>query len=92
MLRVIGLAASTRDLIIHEELESGEVLTDLVLDDFINEKCCILELKKNESFDKRYAAAQEATTQIINKDHTAKFIGKRYKKVYGLGIGFAKKS
>ncbi len=46
MLRVIGLAASTRDLIIHEELESGEVLTDLVLDDFINEKCCILELKK----------------------------------------------
>ena len=92
MLGVIGLAASTRSLTIHEELESGDGFTDLILDNFDDKTCCILELKKTESLDKCYAAAQEATAQIITKNYAAKFIGKRYKKVYGIGIGFAKKS
>jgi len=92
MLGVIGLAASTRNLIVHEELESGEGFTDLVLDDFVNENCCILELKKAESLDRRYAAAQEATAQILKKNYAEEFVGKHYKKVYGIGIGFAKKS
>ncbi len=39
MLGVIGLAASTRKLTVHEELDSGEGFTDLVLDDFVNENC-----------------------------------------------------
>ena len=92
MLGVIGLAASTRNLTVHEELESGEGFTDLVLEKFKTKTCCILELKKAESLDKCYDAAQDATAQIINKNYAAKFIGKRYKKVYGIGIGFAKKS
>ena len=92
MLGVIGLAASTRNLTIHEELESDEGFTDLVIEKFKTKTCCIiLELKKAESLDKCYAAAQDATAQIINKNYAAKFIGKRYKKVYGIGIGFAKK-
>jgi len=92
MLGVIGLAASTRSLTIHEELESGDGFTDLILDNFDDKTCCILELKKAESLDKCYDAAQEATAQIITKNYAAKFTGKRYKKVYGIGIGFAKKS
>ena len=92
MLGVIGLVASTRNLTIHEELESGEGFTDLVLDDYVNENCCILEIKKAESLDKRYEAAQDDTAQIIKKNYAEEFIGKHYKKVYGIGIGFAKKS
>ena len=92
MLGVIGLAASTRSLTIHEELESGDGFTDLILDNFDDKTCCILELKKAESLDKCINAAQAATAQIITKDYAAKFIGKHYKKVYGIGIGFAKKS
>jgi hypothetical protein len=92
MLGVIGLAASTRKLTVHEELESGEGFSDLILDNFDTETCCILELKKAESLDKCYDAAQEATAQIITKNYAEEFIGKRYKKVYGIGIGFAKKS
>jgi hypothetical protein len=92
MLGVIGLAASTRSLTIHEELESGEGFSDLILDNFDAENCCILELKKAESLDKCYAAAQEATAQIITKNYAAEFVGKHYKKVYGIGIGFARKS
>jgi len=92
ILGIVGLAASTRNLTVHEELESGDGFTDLILDNFDDKTCCILELKKAESLDKCYAAAQEATAQIINKNYAAKFIEKRYKKVYGIGIGFAKKS
>ena len=91
MLGVIGLAASTRSLTIHEELESGDGFTDLVLEKFKTKTCCILELKKAESLDKCFAAAQDATAQILKKNYAAKFIGKHYKKVYGIGIGFAKK-
>jgi hypothetical protein len=86
MLGVIGLAASTRSLTIHEELESGDGFTDLILDNFDDKTCCILELKKAKSLDKCYAAAQEATAQIITKNYAAKFIGKRYKKVYGIRV------
>jgi len=92
MLGVIGLAASTRSLTIHEELESGDGFTDLILDNFDDKTCCILELKKAESLDKCYAAAQEATAQILTKNYAEEFIGDRYERVYGIGIGFAKKS
>ena len=61
------------------------------MDDFVNENCCLLELKKAVILDKCYAAAQEATAQIINKNYAEEYIWKRYKKVYGIGIGFAKK-
>jgi hypothetical protein len=92
MLGVIDLAASTSNLSVHEELESGDGNTSLILDNFDAENCCILELKKAESLDKYYDASQEATAQILTKNYAAKFIGKRNKKVYGIGIGFAKKS
>jgi len=92
ILGIVGLAASTRNLTVHEELESGEGFFDLILDNFDDKTCCILELKKAESLDKCYAAAQEATAQIITKNYAEEFIGDRYKRVYGIGIGFAKKS
>ena len=92
MLGVIGLAASTRNLTVHEELESGEGFTDLVLEKFKTKTCCILELKKAESLGKCLNAAQKATAQIITKNYAEEFIGDRYKRVYGIGIGFAKKS
>ena len=92
MLGVIGLAASTRNLTVHEELESGEGFTDLILDNFDDKTCCILELKKAESLGKCINAAQAATAQIITKNYAEEFIGDRYERVYGIGIGFAKKS
>jgi len=92
MLGVIGLAASTRSLTIHEELESGDGFTDLILDNFDDKTCCILELKKAESLGKCINAAQAATEQIITKNYAEEFIGDRYERVYGIGIGFAKKS
>ena len=92
MLGVIGLAASTRNLTVHEELESGDGFTDLVLEKFKTKTCCILELKKAESLDKCYDAAQDATAQIITKNYAEEFVGKHYKKIYGIGVGFARKS
>ena len=79
-----------RNLTVHEALESSEGDTSLVLEKFNTRTCCILELKKAKSLDKYYDAAQEGTAQIIKKNYAAKFIGKRYKKVYGIGIGFPK--
>jgi hypothetical protein len=46
MLKVTGLAASTRNLAVHEELDSGEGNTCLIMDSFITKTCCILELKR----------------------------------------------
>ena len=51
-----------------------------------------MELKKTEKLEDCYDAADAATKQIIKKDYAAKFISGRYRKVYGIGIGFAKKS
>jgi len=49
MLGVIGLAASTRNLTVHEELEAGECFTDIAMENFATNSCCILKLKKADS-------------------------------------------
>ena len=56
------------------------------------ETACIIEMKKAQELDDCYDVALDATKQIIQKDYASKFISKRYKNVYGIGIGFAKKS
>ena len=92
ILGIAGLASSTRNLTVHQELESGEGNSYLILDDFVNETCCILELKKTDSIDKGYAATPEAAAQILKQNYAEEFIGKRYKTVYSIGIGFVEKS
>ena len=91
MLKVTGLAASTRNLAIHEELESGEGFTDIVMENLTTKSCCILKLKKADSIYECYDVAEEATRQLQNRDYAATFIEKGYKRVYGIGIGFAQK-
>ncbi|SFK25368.1 PD-(D/E)XK nuclease superfamily protein [Succinivibrio dextrinosolvens] len=92
MIGILGLAAATKNFEYHEEIETGTGFSDIVIDSFDNKTVCILELKKTEKLEDCYDAAQTATKQIIQKDYASKFISRRYKKVYGIGIGFAKKS
>lgn len=92
MIGILGLAAATKNFEYHEEIETGTGFSDIVIDSFDNKTACILELKKTEKLEDCYDAAQTATKQIIQKDYASKFISRRYKKVYGIGIGFAKKS
>ena len=91
MTGVLGLACAAKGIEFHEEIESGDGFSDLVLDSFAYKTACILELKKTKNVDDCFAVAQSATEQIIKKDYASRFISRRYKKVYGLGIGFAKK-
>ncbi len=60
--------------------------TSLILDNFDDKTCCILEFKKAENLDKFINTTHEATAQILTKNYAEEFIGKRYKKFYGLGI------
>ena len=92
MTGILGLAAATKNFKYHEEIETGTGFSDIVIDNFDSEIACILELKKVEQLEDCYDAADDATKQIIQKDYAAKFISRRYKKVYGIGIGFAQKS
>ena len=92
MTGILGLATATKNFRYHEEIESGTGFSDIIIDNFDSEIACILELKKGENLEDCYAAADDATKQIIQKDYAAKFISGRYRKVYGIGIGFAKKS
>ena len=92
MTGILGLASATKNFRYIEEIESRTGFSDIIIDSFDNKTACILELKKTENLEDCYDAAQTATKQIIQKDYAAKFISRRYKKVYGIGIGFAKKS
>ena len=92
MTGILGLAAATKSFKYHEEIESGTGFSDIIIDNFDSEIACILELKRTEKLEDCYDAADDATKQIIQKDYAAKFISLRYKKVYGIGIGFAQKS
>ena len=92
MTGVLGLACAAKGIEFHEEIESGNGFSDLILDNFDTKTACILELKRTKELDDCFAAAQSATEQIIKKDYAAKFILRRYQKIYGVGIGFAKKS
>ena len=92
MTGILGLASATKNFRYLEEIESGTGFSDIIIDSFDNKTACILELKKTENLEDCYDAAQAATKQIIQKDYAAKFISRRYKKVYGIGIGFAQKS
>ena len=92
MTGILGLATATRGLEYHEEIETGTGFSDIIIDSFDTKTACILELKRVEKLEDCYDAAQTAVRQIIQKDYAAKFISRRYKKVFGLGIGFAKKS
>ena len=92
MTGILGIAASTKGLEYYEEIETGTGFSDIIIDNFDSEIACILELKKTEKLEYCYDAAQEATKQIIQKDYASKFISKGYKKIYGIGLGFAKKS
>ena len=92
MTGILGLATATKNFTYHEEIESGTGFSDIIIDSFDNKTACILELKKVEQLEDCYDVADAATKQIIKKDYASKFISRRYKKVYGIGIGFAKKS
>ncbi|MBO5566728.1 MAG: PD-(D/E)XK nuclease domain-containing protein, partial [Succinivibrio sp.] len=92
MTGILGLAAATKNFRYHEEIESGTGFSDIIIDSFDKKTACILELKKTEKLEDCYDAADVATKQIIQKDYASKFISLRYKKVYGIGIGFAQKS
>jgi hypothetical protein len=92
MTGILGLAAATKNFKYHEEIETGTGFSDIIIDNFDSEIACILELKKVEQLEDCYDAADVATKQIIQKDYAAKFLSRRYKKVYGIGIGFAQKS
>ena len=92
MTGVLGLACAVKSIGYHEEVESGDGFSDIILDNFDTKTACILELKKATELADCYDAATDATKQITRKDYASKFIASRYKKVYGLGIGFAKKS
>ena len=92
MTGVLGLACAVKGLTYHEEAESGDGFSDIILDSFDTETVCILELKKVTELADCYDAALEAARQINSKDYASKFISQRYKRVYGIGIGFAKKS
>ncbi|MBO6258493.1 MAG: AAA family ATPase [Succinivibrio sp.] len=92
MTGILGLATATRGLEYHEEIETGTGFSDIIIDSFDTKTACILELKRVEKLEDCYDAAQTAVRQITKKDYAAKFISKRYKKIFGLGIGFAKKS
>ena len=92
MTGILGLATATKNFTYHEEIESGTGFSDIIIDSFDNKTACILELKKTENLEDCYDVADAATKQIIKKDYASKFISRRYKKVYGIGIGFAKKS
>ncbi|MBO5567173.1 MAG: PD-(D/E)XK nuclease domain-containing protein, partial [Succinivibrio sp.] len=92
MTGILGIAAAARGLEYHEEIETGSGFSDIVIENFDLETACILELKKTEKLEDCYDAAQNASRQIIQKDYTSKFISKGYKKINGIGIGFAKKS
>ena len=89
---IIGLAASTRNLTVQEELESGLGYTDIVIINHATRTVCILELKKADNSDDCYEAAQKAAKQIVDKKYAAKFIENHARKVFGIGIGFARKS
>ncbi|MGN0893794.1 MAG: PD-(D/E)XK nuclease domain-containing protein, partial [Succinivibrio sp.] len=89
---ILGLATATKGLEYHEEIESGTGFSDIIIDNFDSKTVCILELKKTDKLEDCYDAAEAATKQIIKKDYASKFISRRYKKVYGIGIGFAQKS
>ncbi|MGN0893680.1 MAG: PD-(D/E)XK nuclease domain-containing protein, partial [Succinivibrio sp.] len=92
MTGILGLAAATKNFKYHEEIESGTGFSDIIIDNFDSEIACILELKKTDKLEDCYDVADDATKQIIQKDYASKFILRRYKKVYGIGIGFAQKS
>ena len=92
MTGILGLATATKNFTYHEEIESGTGFSDIIIDSFDNKTACILELKKTENLEDCYDVADAATKQIIKKDYASKFISRRYKKIFGIGIGFAKKS
>ena len=92
MTGILGIAASTKGLEYHEEIETGTGFSDIVLTNYDTKTACIIEMKKAQELDDCYDVALDATKQIIQKDYASKFISKRYKNVYGIGIGFAKKS
>ena len=92
MTGILGLASATKNFRYLEEIESGTGFSDIIIDSFDNKTACILELKKTENLEDCYDVADAATKQIIKKDYASKFISRRYKKIFGIGIGFAKKS
>ena len=92
MTGILGIAAATRGFEYQEEIESGTGFSDIIISSYNTKTVCIIELKKTKKLDDCYDAAQAASKQIIQKDYASKFISRRYKKVYGIGIGFAKKS
>ncbi|MBO6257782.1 MAG: PD-(D/E)XK nuclease domain-containing protein [Succinivibrio sp.] len=92
MTGIPGLACAVKGIRYQEEAENGDGFSDLILDSFNTETAGILELKRVTELADCYDAALDATKQINIKDYASRFVSLRYKKVYGIGIGFAKKS
>ncbi len=89
---ILGLATAAKGIKYYEEIETGTGFSDIIIDSFDTETVCILELKKAREVAECYEAAVAGTEQIINKDYASKYISQRYKRVFGIGIGFSEKS
>ena len=85
------MACASRGIDFKEEIETGSGFSDIIIDNYDTKTACILELKKTETLEDCYAAAEKATKQIMQKEYASKYVSRRYKKVFGIGIGFAKK-
>lgn len=92
MTGVIGLACATKGIVYHEDTETGDGFSDIILDSYDTGTVCILELKRTRELDDCYGAAVDATRQIVEKDYAGKYISSGYRQVYAMGVGFAKKS
>ena len=90
---VLALIVGSQGVILESEVDTGDGYSDLILEQRSTSTAVILELKKCENTDNaRIKAANLAAKQIINVKYVQKFIAKRYRKIFALGIGFGGKS
>ncbi|MBQ9275931.1 MAG: AAA family ATPase [Succinivibrio sp.] len=92
MLGVLGLAASSRNIELMEEQESGDGYSDIILVDADHSTATVLELKsaKNTRAD-RLKASEDAASQIIEKNYAESLRHTNCKQILALGIGFGGK-
>ena len=92
MTGLLGMGASSQGVDFLEEHESGDGYSDIILDDYRKKTVCILELKRAARGDDSLKAAEDAALQIKRKAYADPYLKKRYRRVYAMGLGFARKS
>ena len=92
MTGLLGMGASSQGVDFLEEHESGDGYSDIILDDYKKKTVCILELKRAARGDDSLKAAEDAALQIKRKAYADPYLKKRYRRVYAMGLGFARKS